>query len=133
MYIWWRYFTCSELAPPDIHRYIDIYLYGVCGVNPSGSKGKVILIRPPLRPRVDRGNRGKLPFVVRTVAAPPSIVVQCGVGVGSSCGRLWYCSCHVVCLVLFLWCVCDVLLCLQFVSLIQTTGRNRSRFNPTYL
>ena len=42
--------------------------------------------------------------LVRTVAAPPSIVVKCGGG-GSSCGRLWCCSCRVVCLVLFLLCV----------------------------
>jgi len=43
--------------------------------------------------------------VVRTVAAPPSIVVKCRGG-GSSRGRLWCCSCRVVCLVLFLLCVC---------------------------
>jgi len=37
--------------------------------------------------------------VVRTVAAPPSIAVKCGGGGGSSCGRLWCCSYHVVCCV----------------------------------
>ena len=45
--------------------------------------------------------------MVRTVAAPPSIVVKCGGGRGSSCGHLWYWSCGVVCcVVLFLLCVC---------------------------
>jgi len=40
--------------------------------------------------------------VVRTVAAPPLIVDRCEVRrVGSSCGRLWCCSCRV-----FVWVTC---------------------------
>jgi len=57
--------------------------------------------------------------IIRTVAAPPSIVVKVrggGGGGGPSCGRVWCCSCRVVCCVgvvlfvscrvLFLLCVC---------------------------
>jgi len=63
-------------------------------------------------------------FVVRTVAAPPSIVVKCG-GDGSSCGRLWCCSCRVVCYVeLFLLCDCvwDLFFFLQSVCIVSQLG-----------
>ena len=53
-------------------------------------------------------------MVVRTVAAPPSIVVMYGGG-SSSCGRLWCCSGRVVCcVVLFVLCVC---VCDLFLSI----------------
>jgi len=66
--------------------------------------------------------------VIRTVAAPPSIVVKCGGG-GSSCGRLLscrvLCCCGVVlvvsCVVLFSLCVCvcDLFLFLQTADFVR--------------
>jgi len=64
---------------------------------------------------------------VRTVAAPSSVVVRCG-GLGSSCARLWYCTGRVVCLVLFLLCVCVRDLFLFYIT--PPPHTHRSRYGP---
>jgi len=96
--------------------------------------------------------------VVRTAAAPPSILVKCGVMVlrvvvcgvvlvvscrvscgvwcwGYACGRVWCCSCRVVCcVVLFLLCacMCDLFLCSHHQAFtVRSSSRAWRVFNCT--